>query len=101
MRMKSILAGVAALWMAAGCVSQSLGPSSAVTGSDADIAGVVRERLQSDPETARTVIGVSVKSGVVTLSGTVPALTVRGRAVALAEGVAGVRGVQDQMRAGY
>lgn len=101
MNIKSILAGVAVMWMAAGCASESLGPAADTSAPDRALAVAVREKLQADPDTGRSVIGVSARGGVVTLNGIVPNLTVRSKALGLASGVRGVQGVQDQMRAGY
>lgn len=101
MKIRSLLAGLAAVWMAAGCASESVGPAADASAADRALAGAVREKLQADPDTGRSVIGVSVRSGVVTLNGIVPNLSVRSKALGLASGVRGVQGVQDLMRAGY
>ena len=75
-----------------GCASiDSIEPA-----NDAEIASDVRARLADDVTVGRYLIGVQVQDGVVELTGTVRPAGDRARAVAIARGTGGVRGVVDR-----
>ena len=71
--------------------------TSASASPDAILAGDVRDRLASDPDTGKYVISVSVTDGVVTLDGHVPSDSVRLRAKGIASGTHGVKGIIDNL----
>lgn len=66
--------------------------------SDADIAAAVESELRTDPAVSANLIDVATLSGVVTLSGRVPNLLSRQRAVRIAESVKGVRAVVNTLQ---
>ncbi|GEM_PF-1686689 len=91
-----ILGWIAAILCSAGCVSEPLPPLTAAESGDSELAAAVRERLASDPETRKYVVGVSVFRGNVTLSGAAP-LEIRARAIGIARNTPGVRAIEDRM----
>src|SRR3979411_175340 len=65
--------------------------------SDSDIERDVRDELQWDPDLDATDIAVSVKDGVVTLTGFVKSYTDKYESEAAAKRVAGVAGVANDL----
>jgi hyperosmotically inducible protein len=65
---------------------------------DAVLASTVRQRLANDQRLSTTRIDVAVNSGIVTLTGRVPAESLRLRAETLARGVEGAREVRNLIR---
>lgn len=67
----------------------------AVDASDKDIAKTVETRLHKDANLKK--VDVRTDSGVVTLTGEVPSITVSARASEMARGVAGVKAVKNEL----
>lgn len=76
--------------LAAGCGSKPPGDQSLVTD--------IQSKLYADATTKPAGIAVAAKDGVVTLSGDVPSSDVELEAMKIANGTAGVKGVNDQMK---
>ena len=74
-----------------GCASLT----SAETGSDAELAAAIQDRLSQDAVAGRSPLGVSVNQGVATLSGSLRDSGARVRALSIVSGTPGVRGVVD------
>jgi len=91
MKRKAVFAGllVVVLALSAAC---SKGPD------DTTIANDIKAKIFSDPDLKTTNVDVAVKDGVVTLSGELPSAEMQLKLYKLAEGTAGVRQVDDQMR---
>lgn len=66
--------------------------------SDADIKDDVIEELKWTPDVVETDIGVSVKDGIVTLSGTVPRYSEKWAAEKAAQRVKGVKAIVEEMK---
>jgi osmotically-inducible protein OsmY len=79
-----------------GCSTMDASRPESMSQADSDVRSAVRDRLREDAVTSRTLFGVVVDSGVVTLTGVVSGPEVRARAVAIAEGTPGVSRVVDQ-----
>ncbi len=88
---KSVLTGLllVVLALSAAC---SRGPD------DTTIANDIKAKIFSDPDLKTTNVDVAVKDGVVTLSGELPSADLQLKLYKLAQGAAGVRKVDDQMR---
>jgi BON domain-containing protein len=67
-------------------------------GNDQTLATDIQNKLSADAVTKPANVGVAVKDGVVTLSGDVPSSDVELEAMKVANGTAGVRTVNDQMK---
>jgi osmotically-inducible protein OsmY len=65
--------------------------------TDARLQQDVMDELQCDPAVDRTEIGVAVRDGVVTLSGTVHSVALKDAAIRVTERVAGVRAIADEL----
>ena len=65
------------------------------TGSDAELAEAIQDRLSQDAVAGRSPLGVSVEQGVATLSGSLSDAGARARALSIVRGTPGVRGVVD------
>jgi len=72
------------------------GPKSAT--SDQSLVTNIQSKLYGDDTTRQANVKVDVKDGVVTLSGDVPSSDVELQAMKIANGTAGVRSVNDQMK---
>jgi osmotically-inducible protein OsmY len=77
----------------AGCGTLSGGAMA--NSPDELLAAEVTNRLENDPLTGRTYIGVSVTDGVVTLAGNISDENVRIRARGIARSTDGVKGIVD------
>jgi hypothetical protein len=66
--------------------------------SDDTLATQIKANLFSDPTTKTANVTVAVKGGVVTLTGDVPSSDVEFQAMKIANGTAGVKRVDDQMK---
>ena len=66
--------------------------------SDEGIAALATSRLNDDPMTGRSTLGVSVERGTATLVGAVPDQATRQRAVQILEGTPGIYYVRDHTR---
>ena len=78
-----------------GCLMLSCGKSGT---SDQALTTDIQNKLSADTVTKPANVGVAVKDGVVTLSGDVPSSDVELEAMKVANGTAGVRTVNDQMK---
>ena len=67
---------------------------------DAIVAERVREALKNDSALARFTVNVSVREGLVTLTGAVDSQSTISRATRIAETVAGVRSVENLLTIG-
>jgi hypothetical protein len=76
--------------LATGCSKKSPADDALVT--------AIKANLYSDDTTRGSEIGVAVSNGVVTLTGNVPSSTVELQAMKIANGTAGIRSVNDQMK---
>lgn len=88
-------------WMGAAVVLLSVigvgcGPKSAA--SDQSLTTEIQSKLYGDNTTRQANVKVDAKDGVVTLSGDVPSSDVELQAMKIANGTAGVRSVNDQMK---
>ncbi|MFH0909864.1 MAG: BON domain-containing protein [bacterium] len=71
--------------------------SAAASNSDRDIEADISDRLRQDSMTSRFPLSVVSEDGVVTLAGTIGSEAARMRAVSMARGAAGVKGVIDNL----
>ncbi|MGA8030680.1 MAG: BON domain-containing protein [Bryobacteraceae bacterium] len=76
--------------LTAGCAKKSA--------SDQTLVSDIQAKLYADPTTKATSVNVAASKGVVTLSGDVPSPDVELQAMKIANGTAGVRRVNDQMK---
>lgn len=97
----------AALLAGAGCnvapyagVGFEFGGDGPAAVDDETLARAVGSQLAGDPAVGDTNIRAEVHEGVVTLKGSVPSQVVADRAVELAGGVAGVKGVLSELAIG-
>ncbi len=88
-----VVAGLLLALAAAGCASL---PSD--EGGSSVVAEAVASRLAMDPLLAGPGVTVSEEQGVVTLRGVVANEAQRARAVSMARGTPGVKGVVDRLR---
>jgi len=107
---KLSIAWGAALLLAAGCTTGTLGTSSDLSrsyeampasyeeDSDAAVRERVRERLSGDNSIVLRKIEVSVSEGEVTLEGTVASRDESRRAMELVRGVSGVKGIFNKLK---
>ena len=72
--------------------------SSQQQSADQQLSAAVRSALGAESSELSSGIGVSTRSGVVTLSGAVASFDLRDRAVRIAENVPGVSSVNNQLR---
>lgn len=80
------------------CSTAPADPAGAgASSSDKDIAADIQDRLRQDPMTGRFPLSVTSEEGVVTLSGNVRSEAAKMRAVSVARGAAGVKGVIDNL----
>lgn len=80
------------------CSTTPADPAGAgVSGSDSDIVADIQDRLRQDSMTGRYPLSVTCEEGVVTLAGNVRGEPAKMRAVSIARGVAGVKGVIDNL----
>ncbi len=80
------------------CSTTPADPETAgVSVSDRDIETDVLDRLRQDPMTERFPLSVTSEEGVVTLAGFVRSEAARMRAVSIARGASGVKGVIDNL----
>src|SRR3954469_3444038 len=68
------------------------------TGGDQSLVTEIQAKLYGDNTTRQANVKVDAKDGVVTLSGDVPSPDVELQAMKIANGTAGVRSVNDQMK---
>jgi osmotically-inducible protein OsmY len=78
-------------------VHVTIGGSTMIMKSDSQIQRDVMEELRWDPQTSKCEIGVAVKDGVVTLSGTVDAYARKVAAESAAQRVSGVRALAEDL----
>ncbi len=78
-----------------GCLAAGCGPKSA---GDQSLVTDIQSKLYADATTKPAGITVAAKDGVVTLSGDVPSSDVELEAMKIANGTAGVKSVNDQMK---
>lgn len=78
-----------------GCLAAGCGPKSA---GDQSLVTDIQSKLYADATTKPASITVAAKDGVVTLSGDVPSSDVELEAMKIANGTAGVKSVNDQMK---
>lgn len=78
-----------------GCLMLSCGKSGS---NDQALTTDIQNKLSADAVTKPANVGVAVKDGVVTLSGDVPSSDVELEAMKIANGTAGVKSVNDQMK---
>ncbi len=90
----SKLIGVAAVLLST--IAIGCGPKSA--SSDQSLVTNIQSKLYGDDTTRQANVKVDAKDGVVTLSGDVPSSDVELQAMKIANGTAGVRSVNDQMK---
>lgn len=81
-----------------GCASTSTSEGTGQYLDDSVITGKVKAALVEDPTTKATEINVETFKGVVQLSGFVSSQAAANRAIELARGVSGVKGVTNDMR---
>ncbi len=86
----ALILSVAFLWGSIGCGNKHV--------SDGALATQIKAKLYSDAATKPAAITVGVKDGVVTLGGDVPTADVELAAMKMANGTAGVKRVDDQMK---
>jgi hyperosmotically inducible protein len=89
MKALALQAIIAIVLVAAGCSSQAM--------DDSTITTKVKGKLAADTQTSAIKIGVDTKEGVVTLSGTVPTTTEKGKAEQLARDTEGVKRVVNSI----
>lgn len=92
---------MAILWLAAAGFGAACSAGSRTvdeTVTDAVLVSTVRQRLAEDPALRTADLDVSVRDGVVTLTGSVERETSRERAARLARDVQGVRDVRNLIR---
>ncbi len=82
--------------LAVSSLAVSCGPKN--TASDQSLATDIQAKLYADATTKGSALNVAVKDGVVNLSGDVPNSDVELQAMKIANGTAGVRSVNDQMK---
>jgi hypothetical protein len=90
----SKLVGVAALLLST--IGIGCGPKSAT--GDQSLVTEIQSKLYGDNTTRQANVKVDAKDGVVTLSGDVPSSDIELQAMKIANGTAGVRSVNDQMK---
>lgn len=90
----AVAALAAGLALAGGCATA--GQAGDVL-TDHDIVTDVQDRLRNDEMTSRYTYDVQAEQGVVTLTGFVQNETVRARALNIARGAEGVKGVVDNL----
>ena len=92
------LAGIALMATALGCASTATSEGTGEYVDDAVITTKVKTAIFNEPTLKSAEINVETFKGVVQLSGFVGSTADRGIAVTIAQGVAGVKSVKNDMR---
>lgn len=95
---KHVVAGLAALVLAAGCASTRTQESVGEYVDDSTITAKVKTAIFNEPDLKATEVNVETFKGVVQLSGFVSSEADRAKAVEVARKVGGVKAVRNDMR---
>ncbi len=95
---KHVVAGLAALALAAGCASTRTQESLGEYVDDSTITAKVKTAIFNEPDLKATEVNVETFKGVVQLSGFVSSEADRAKAAEVARKVGGVKAVRNDMR---